>query len=93
MKDEYDFSGGVRGALFSMPPRYSRITLWMDDEVMDWFRDQVDRAGGGDYQCLINDVLREHIRQRESMEDMFRRVLREELAATATASSGEPTTP
>jgi uncharacterized protein (DUF4415 family) len=63
MRDEYDFSGGVRGAVCPIPPGHTRMILAMDDEVMDWFRDKVNRAGGGDYQVLINDVLREHIRQ------------------------------
>jgi len=39
------------------------MSLAMDDEVMGWFREKVNRAGGGNYQVLINDVLREHIRQ------------------------------
>jgi len=63
MKDEYDFRGGIRGAVFPMPPGHTRMTLVMDDEVMEWFRDKVHRAGGGNYQVLINDVLREYIRQ------------------------------
>jgi len=63
MRDEYDFRGGVRGPVVPIPPGHTRMILVMDDEVMDWFREKVNRAGGGDYQVLINDVLREYIRQ------------------------------
>ena len=87
MRDEYDLSGGVRGAVCPMPPGYTRIMIRMDDEVLDWFRDKVDRAGGGDYQRLMNDVLREHIRQRETIEEMLRRVVREELGRTSSPGS------
>ncbi|HET7463082.1 MAG TPA: BrnA antitoxin family protein [Longimicrobium sp.] len=79
MKAEYDFSGGKRGALDPTPPGKSRITIRLDDEVLDWFRDRVDRAGGGNYQSMINAALREHI-ERESLEELLRRIVREELA-------------
>lgn len=79
MKAEYDFSGGKRGALDPTPPGKSRITIRLDDEVLDWFRDKVERAGGGNYQSMINAALREHI-ERESLEELLRRIVREELA-------------
>lgn len=80
MKDEYDFSKAVRGAVVPTPPGKTRITIRIDDEILDWFREKVSDAGGGNYQTLINDALREHIqREREPVEEMFRRVLREEL--------------
>jgi Arc/MetJ-type ribon-helix-helix transcriptional regulator len=86
MRDEYDIRGGKRGALDPLPPGKSRITIRLDDEVLDWFRDQVDRAGGGNYQSLINSALREHItREREPLEDTLRRVIREELRVVATS--------
>jgi hypothetical protein len=41
---------------------------------------QVERAGGGNYQSLINAALAEHIgRADETLEKTLRRVLREEL--------------
>ncbi|HEV7586721.1 MAG TPA: BrnA antitoxin family protein [Longimicrobium sp.] len=80
MKDEYDFRGGKRGALDPLPAGKSRITIRLDDDVLDWFRDKVERAGGGNYQTLMNAALREHIaREHEPLEDTLRRVLREEL--------------
>jgi hypothetical protein len=54
--------------------------------VLDWFRDEVNRAGGGNYQTLINDVLREHVDgKQEDLEETLRRVLREELARRGSA--------
>ena len=80
MKEEYDFSTGKRGALEPTAPGKTRITIRLDDKVLDWFRAQVHAAGGGNYQTLINEALHEHIRQqREPLEEIFRRVLREEL--------------
>jgi BrnA antitoxin of type II toxin-antitoxin system len=80
MKDEYDLSKGTRGPVIPTPPGKTRITIRLDDEVLDWFRAQVHAAGGGNYQTLINAALREHIaRQQEPLEQMLRRVLREEL--------------
>jgi len=81
MKDEYDFSKGVRGPVFPMPPGKTRITIRLDDDVLDWFRAKVNAMGGGNYQTLMNAALREHIaREDEPLEDTLRRVLREELA-------------
>jgi uncharacterized protein (DUF4415 family) len=80
MKEEYDFSKGRRGAIDPMPPGKTRITIRLDNDVIEWFRDQVETAGGGNYQTLINKVLREHIHYRqEALEDTLRRVIREEL--------------
>ena len=80
MNDEYDFSQGKRGALEPTPPGKTRITIRLDDDVLDWFRGQVNAAGGGNYQTLINAALREHMQQRkEPLEATLRRVLREEL--------------
>jgi Arc/MetJ family transcription regulator len=80
MKREYDFSGGKRGAVIPTPPGKSRITIRLDDDVLEWFREQVHRAGGGNYQTLINHALREYMSSKsESLETTLRRVLREEL--------------
>ncbi|HLL84212.1 MAG TPA: hypothetical protein VK420_16230 [Longimicrobium sp.] len=50
MENEYDFSSGERGAVV---PDAVRITLCLDNDVLDWFRARVDASGGGDYQSLI----------------------------------------
>ena len=79
MKDEYDFRSGKRGAVLKARGK-TRITIRIDTESLDWFRDLAREAGGGSYQTMINDALREHIASREHrLEDTFRRILREEL--------------
>jgi len=84
MQDEYDFSQGTRGAVVPMPAGKTRITIRLDDDVLEWFRQEVHRAGGGNYQTLINNVLREYVHgRREPLEETLRRVLREELGKAA----------
>ena len=80
MEDEYDFSQAKQGAFEPTPPGKTCITIRLDDDVLAWFREQVHLAGGGNYQTLINDALRQYIQQqREPLEETLRRVLREEL--------------
>ena len=57
MKKEYDFSKGKRGAIDPTPPGKTRITIRLDNDVLDWFWQQVHLAGGGNYQTLINNAL------------------------------------
>jgi len=80
MKREHDFHKAKRGAVVSVPKAKTRITIRLDDEILEWFPDQVKRAGGGNYQTVINEVLRQHIqRGKEPLEKTLRRVIREEL--------------
>jgi uncharacterized protein (DUF4415 family) len=80
MKKEYDFSKGRRGPVLKTPPGKTRVTIRLDDDVLDWFRQQVDDAGGGNYQTLINEALRSFMHQKaESLETTLRRVIRDEL--------------
>ena len=80
MKQEYDFSQGKRGAIDKTPSGKTRITIRLDDDIIEWFREQVHAMGGGNYQTLINNALRDHVQQRqEPLEETLRRVLREEL--------------
>jgi uncharacterized protein (DUF4415 family) len=80
MKREYDLSHAKRGAVVQVPKGKTRITIRLDDDLLNWFRQQVERAGGGNYQSLINDALRQHVRRaHEPLEATLRRVIREEL--------------
>lgn len=80
MKKEYDFSKGNRGAVVPIPPGKTRITIRLDNDVLEWFREAVTVSGGGNYQTLINNVLREYVQQQqEPLEDILRRIVREEL--------------
>ena len=80
MKAQYDFAGGKRGAVLKAPAGKTRITIRIDDDLLQWFRKQVHAAGGGSYQALINAALRDYVgSKREPLEATLRRVLREEL--------------
>jgi hypothetical protein len=63
MKREYDFRGGKRGPVVSVSKRKTRITIRLDEEILAWFRFQVNLAGGGSYQTLVNEALRQHIQR------------------------------
>lgn len=77
---EIDFSGAKRGRVTPSQPGKTKISIRLDNAVIDHFRDAVEAAGGGNYQSLINEALVAWIQQR-SMIDAMRRVVREELAA------------
>jgi uncharacterized protein (DUF4415 family) len=80
MKREYDFSKARRGPVIPVPKGKTRVTIRLDEDVVTWFRDQVEAAGGGNYQSLLNDALRQHIaRAREPLEETLRRIIREEM--------------
>ena len=81
MKDHYDFSKGKRGAVLPTPGK-ERITIRLDADILDYFREAVDRADGGNYQTAINAVLREYLEGKKAapqIEEIVRRVIREEL--------------
>lgn len=82
MKKEYDLSKGKRGPVIPLPPEKVRITIRLDRDVVDHFRDQVRKAHRGNYQTLINDALRDCI-QRPGLAQQVgaevRSILREEL--------------
>jgi uncharacterized protein (DUF4415 family) len=80
MKKEYDFKRGKRGAVIKTPAGKTRITIRIDDDILQWFRDQVHAVGGGNYQTMINSALREYLdRKAYSLTDTLRSVVREEL--------------
>ena len=84
MKKEYDFSKGKRGAVLPASKGKTRITIRIDDDILDWFRREVEAAGGGNYQTLINQALREYLNQQQQpLEELLRRVVREELQSAA----------
>lgn len=66
MENEYDFTDGKRGPVLPIAPGKTRITIRIDTDVLDWFREAADRAGGGSYQMLMNQALREHIEELRS---------------------------
>jgi uncharacterized protein (DUF4415 family) len=84
MREEYDFSEAIRGPVVPPAPGKTRITIRLDNDVLDWFRAKVHAQGGGNYQTLINRALQAYIVQEAGfseaqMEALLRRVIREEL--------------
>jgi uncharacterized protein (DUF4415 family) len=86
MKTEYDMSNARRATeidhLNRLRAGKTRITIMLDDEVLDAFRRRADEQGIG-YQTLINLALREHLARRPVDEEALRRILREELHSAA----------
>ena len=82
MKANYDFSKAQRGAVVSASGKKLRITIRLDEDIVGWFKARVEAAGGGNYQTLLNDALREYITHRKKpIEKILRRIVREELHA------------
>ena len=81
MKDEYDFSKGKRGPVLPVAPGKERVTIRLDKDILEFFYDQVDRGGGGNYQTLINGALRAFVegQRQPTLEQTLRKVIREEL--------------
>ncbi len=87
-----DFSRAIRGPVERPSPGKTKISIRLDNTVLEYFRELVDRAGGGNYQTLINDALLEHIHRRSTL-DVVRQVVREELAPYGSARSSQHATP
>lgn len=85
MRKEYDFSKAKPVREIPSLRRLQeenrgkeRITIRLDADILDWFKSRV--AGGGNYQTLINNALRDHIAESDgTLERVIRKVLREEL--------------
>jgi uncharacterized protein (DUF4415 family) len=77
----HNLSKGKRGPVLPVPPGKERITIRLDTDILEYFREAVERAGGGNYQTLINNALRAYIEggQKPTIEETLRRVIREEL--------------
>jgi hypothetical protein len=79
MKTEYDFSQAKRGAVIPQTGK-TRITIYIDDDVLEEFRERADSAGKG-YQTIMNEALREYLNKVQTPlnEETLRRVIQEEL--------------
>lgn len=88
MRKQYDFSAGKKGAVIASPGK-TRITIMLDDDVLEYFRAKAEAEGVG-YQTMVNAALRGALQDAcgKSKEDrpltvaVLRKVLREELHAT-----------
>ena len=82
---DIDFTNAKRGAVIPLEPGKTKISIRLDNAIIEYFRRQVDQAGGGNYQTLINDALVAFIGQ-GSVLDAVRQVVREELRAPKSVS-------
>jgi len=87
---DIDFSRAKRGPVVKPEPGKTKISIRMDNIVLEYFRTLVERAGGGNYQSLINDALLAHIHQR-SMLEAVRQVVKEELSVSPDKRGLTPT--
>ena len=75
-----DFSKGKRGPVVKSNPNKVRITIRLDADIIEHFKNIVEGVGGGNYQTLINEALREHTQTHDKkLEKTLRKVIREEL--------------
>ena len=79
MRAEYDFSKGKRGAVIPHK-RKTRISIFIDNSVLDEFRARADKAGTG-YQTMMNEALRRFLAETDQLvtEKTLRQVLRQEM--------------
>lgn len=79
-KEEFNFENATQGPVVKPSSNKTRITIRIDTDILNWFREQVNKQGGGNYQTLINEALREHKNYKENdLEKIVRKVIREEL--------------
>jgi uncharacterized protein (DUF4415 family) len=76
---DIDFTHAKRGPVVPLEPGKTKISIRLDNRVLDYFRSVVEKAGGN-YQTLLNDALMEYIQQ-QSMLEAVRQAVREELRA------------
>jgi hypothetical protein len=72
MREEYDFSK-AKLVIPPQDPRKTRITIRIDTKILKWFWKRVDEAGGGNYQTMINDILKKYIEGEEAKTGRSRR--------------------
>jgi uncharacterized protein (DUF4415 family) len=75
---DIDFSQAKRGPVVKPEQGKTKISIRLDNAVIESFRALADQAGGGNYQTLINDALVAYLHQRTVL-DAVRQVVREEL--------------
>ncbi len=88
MKKQYDFSRGKRGRIAperSEPRGKVRITIRIDEDLIDHFLKEADASGGAaGYQTLINEALRSYVENKApKFEETLRRIVREEVRAAS----------
>ncbi len=73
-----DFTNAKRGPVVLPELGKTKISIRLDNGVLEYFRGIVEKSGGGNYQTLINDALVGYI-QKQSMLEAVREAVREEI--------------
>jgi uncharacterized protein (DUF4415 family) len=82
---EFDFTVGRRGSVLPQKGK-TRITIWIDSDVLKWFRAMAEREGQG-YQTMLNAALKMYTAKgRGPLREIVRDVVREELRARRASS-------
>lgn len=83
MTDEYGFTKAFRGPVLTPATAKTRITIRIDDDILEWFRDEADNQGGANYRTMVNAALPQFVdSSRDPLEEVLRRVVRKELRRT-----------
>ena len=88
MKKEDDFRRGKRGRILPPEPEPAgkvRITIRIDEDMIDHFLREADASGGAaGYPTSIHDALGRHVDNKApKLEDTLRRMFREEIRAAS----------
>ena len=103
MRKEYDFSNAKRANFRNLPPidqidRYTkvRITIFIDNDILNFFKARAAKRGKPAYQTQINQALREYMEgsrpPTKGSQDERRLIahLAEQVAKYAVAKAGKP---
>lgn len=90
MRKEYDFSTAKRAQdvphLAKLQEEAAkgktRITIYLDDDVVSWFKTKASEVGGN-YQTMINRELKRIISDDKPLKEIIREAIREELKSAA----------
>ena len=88
MRKEYDFSKAKRAKDVPHLARLqaesaagkTRITTYLDNDVVEWLKARGEAEHKG-YQTVLNELLRRQLAPEPPIEEVLRRVIREELKA------------
>jgi uncharacterized protein (DUF4415 family) len=78
MSADYDMSMSRRGPVVPPARPQTQITFRIDTDILEWFRNKVTQQGGGNYQAMMNQALREYIaRDGLPLESLLRQIVYE----------------
>ena len=70
MRDDYDFSNGIKNPYADKLKK--QITIRLDDEVINYFKNMAEETGMP-YQNIINYYLKDCVKEKRRLEVAFRK--------------------